>query len=1808
MLRARHPHPRRGREGFALIVVLLVLLALLVLCAPFLLGARNADRASAELADRVDTRLVLDAAARHARAVLSQSHPALDKTPYSDDASELRVEDAFPEGFLRANDEHGEMWRAEARDVSGKIDLDSAPPQLFANLLGMSTRLSRPIQPDDKELPVSALAGFEPAGMLWCEGELVHYGKLGEAGFENFTRGVAAPVGEWVGGPRPTTAHAAGAPVIDQRAFAVPLWRAAGPQGSFRELDEIATLKRCGEFALARATSGTPAGSAGVWDSEMLSPLFVHGSVYARARDAQRWMHPLRLVRNVSGGKDGRLGVESTAWIGPGSTVQVYDGESRETAIVVEIGKDGLVYLDRILVNDYRAYEAEVRVLARRPVNLNTAEEPVLEALFQNLQVRGRNSRINKDEAATLAEVVIESRPLTGFEDFLLRVVLPAAGIAKLPNDAPVVPRALAGGQGFLDEIDGLALYINGLNANDGQLAFSTLPFCFRSNDVYELELRATVNAESGVERFTVVRDEVRVIAPQERLMQLWATQEDYDEELRLARQAPFFATAPSATSMFDARGTNPPSRLAPHWGTFQGRLFLPATTSAQGSAPEDMPKNAQHVFASRDKTAWVQLWPARVEETGRHVGRMIHFDHETRDPEGRYLPDEPVVRAPSDKSVNWTDAPQNAGGNAGSALMLPAAGSLWIKPRSANDACLLDVSGGTAENDRLSLLVDKGDLVLRVLDGTGDHPGTSELEAAEARYPFAAGQDAPGLPLDVWSHVAFDVRGTRPDQLTLLVNGKAHGVRRAGLTRLSSTIDMTTTQIAVESVLGFPARGVARIGDELVEYTLGKGNVLDATPIVAGPYAGFGGRLARERTVLQNGVRVPEVLYGPGGSGGQAPANVGVHQAGTTVEVFGYSMPLRSNAPSGSSRLPATIGAFAVGVVSQAVSQNAGAAGEAITLVLPPPLIGSIQIGLGIDGAPSTITAFELKPADSETSQSQLMAAFNPGGGWALVVQRSLSSLRVNSQAGQQTLQGPRTEHNVPIGGLEFMWYTGVQGNRLLLDPSKRGNAAGFQNVSVARAQHAFVVDWSQNFTVNNPDTPAGQPPQAVDPDTRLEWEVFVLPISLPAPGAAAHFLDPRTSQQPITVTQESPTGTSSQTVYRSEYAQLTETQNAERTEWVRYDEIADEQLVRTEEGALLSAYGAITRRRLSDVDDGTLPVPGGGGGSSPGGGAGPGGGVGPVGDEAPPQAALAAAPSAPEPQSSQSTTGSYWSEEVGLPDASEGPVTRAARSFLQFRGVMGTFSHQHAASTLILPVVRIFRRPTNAAGAQAEPDAGRPGVDDPVFFVEQDPQLLGNPARVQRAYIPYRYKTYRWKQSAPNSFVPIADTVSGEKQFFDTVPQFANPNGLLIDNPVDGQCVYVGLREALPAPYPFDPAASGIGNSNGQGGLADSRMRYRMTKHPSGERPRVVTGVRVGGSIAASANGAVASAVADEICFGGTVFARNAGGLAPESGQGAALWTTTEVTQNATDLFVAGSVLRLPDDVHGTPNELLSELPDDAGLLAVGDEIVCYSTRTPNLGQFEIATGGRGLLGTRPQPHHAHETVHFLEDWPVSVLAGELSASGSELPLASVQDFPGEGLVLVDDELIHYTRIAGNTLVMPRGSSKPGLMDRKGDALFRGRFGTSAVAHTSGAPVIVFPFRYWDRWAERADVPELAHFDLRLDQPSAFFESCFFQKTDVEGAQIGVLERDDPEAPWDGDPDKDKRLVVHWKGDLEGGPLPIGKQSDALDWRVFVQYSAGSFDPKGSMRHGWRQTPRLERLGAFYYAPDTVLRSVER
>jgi hypothetical protein len=163
-------------------------------------------------------------------------------------------------------------------------------------------------------------------------------------------------------------------------------------------------------------------------------------------------------------------------------------------------------------------------------------------------------------------------------------------------------------------------------------------------------------------------------------------------------------------------------------------------------------------------------------------------------------------------------------------------------------------------------------------------------------------------------------------------------------------------------------------------------------------------------------------------------------------------------------------------------------------------------------------------------------------------------------------------------------------------------------------------------------------------------------------------------------------------------------------------------------------------------------------------------------------------------------------------------------------------------------------------------------------------------------------------------------------------------------------------------------------------------------------------------------------------------------------------------------------------------------------------------------------IPQGGRGLLGTTEVPHELGETAEFLDQFTVSVLNAGASADGNALTLADVSRFPYQGTVIAGDELIHYTRIAGTSLEMPRRSSDPGRMDNKGPGIFRGRYGTTPAAHAAGVPVIQFPFRYWDRWADRCDGPELAYFALCVDQPQAFFRTAFWTSEEPSSGQARI------------------------------------------------------------------------------------------
>jgi hypothetical protein len=169
---------------------------------------------------------------------------------------------------------------------------------------------------------------------------------------------------------------------------------------------------------------------------------------------------------------------------------------------------------------------------------------------------------------------------------------------------------------------------------------------------------------------------------------------------------------------------------------------------------------------------------------------------------------------------------------------------------------------------------------------------------------------------------------------------------------------------------------------------------------------------------------------------------------------------------------------------------------------------------------------------------------------------------------------------------------------------------------------------------------------------------------------------------------------------------------------------------------------------------------------------------------------------------------------------------------------------------------------------------------------------------------------------------------------------------------------------------------------------------------------------------------------------------------------------------------------------------------------------------------------------------------------------------------------------------------------------------MDGLGPGIFRGRYGTPPTGHGAGEVVMLFPHRYWDRWAPRADAPELSYFEFHLEQPAAWWQSVFWitEQAGFGNVRFRVLQRTDQDVPWDADPETTEGLDLLDDGLFEDGPIPLGLQADRVEWRLFVEYLPGAFDPLNAAAHGWRTTPRLKRFGAFYVAPEITLRSLER
>lgn len=1729
----------RRQGGFVLIAVLIVLLALLVLTAPFLATARNAAISGSGAADRASARLALGSAHNHARSHLSRSHLSVDETPWSDSMEEFSVPRELPKEFLNHHDAKGVMWDLDVWDESGRVDLDSATPHVLANLIGMRTRLAAPVDGKADEIQLVDMDALPDQGVMILRGEWIRWtGK--DTDEEPRLTGVVRGLGaykddedKWTTeGPLPPGAHGMGAQALDQRAFALPLWRLPGAGGTLRGVSiggasagtSAAAMRGLDAFEqLAELDDFVVLGEVG---PALQAALRAQGSVHGDVAAGRRWQHPTRLVSNTTAGETLTIRVEDARWFSEGSTIWISDGQVDVYRIIMRTNRGGSLTLNRVLDDDLDGWRATVRVLARRPVNLNSASREVLVTLFEGLQINGRNQRITGSEAAALAALVQESRPIEGWQDFLERIVLPAAGLRDLPADARVKPDVLEDGAALIDEMDATALYLNGLNANDNRLGFATMPFAFTSRDVFGMHLRSAVAAESGVERAHLTRDRWELIVPQRPLFVMVTRQEDFESAFRLDREAPWWCTGPNPVTRFDG-ATVPPSRFAAHMGVSDGSAFVPGfTDQAYDEAGEAL--QPERVFADREGDGFAQLWPARTPDSALWRGHALHFDQDTSTLEGRDLAHAPVLRDPTDAKLEWTTA---AEGN----LLRAISCSMWVKWRAVADSMVLDVAGASVESDRITLSIEGEDLVLRVLDAFGDHPDTDLREAAELRYALAPG-DGPGLPAGVWHHLSIDVSGTRPDQIGLLVNGQANGVRRLGSSRTSGPVAQGDGFIPLESTEGFPQIGVARIGRELVEFVLSPGG-LDCAFNETGPLAGFGGRFAREPHDLET--TDPAVVTVPTGLG-----NINASYAsGTTVTHYGFTATATSNVPAGQGVLAAGIGPFRVARVIPPDNPSD----------MVPIFAGAWMIDWGKGIESDTLGSLRLRLADDPAAEpgGEVMEAFSSTGGYAALLQSRWSAGNGGNQ-GDATPPNVSTTTEAPLGGVEIIRYSGWTGDTLQI--AARGNQVQGELLTLGVAtdliggSRAFVLEWRDFIEDGELNIPINE---------LAQWGVYLVPISLPVTGVDdVSFLPPENPGE-------------------SEFAQITRTDLGELTEWVRYDEIQVQrgQLVRSDPTALGLLYNICIHPELTDEP--VRPDPPGGGGGGAGGGAGggsgglPGPGSGSSSDPPPvaPSISIVSAGADSGPQ----RLGTTWEPRLGEAEDTELPLTRSVASWWEFRGALGTASHSHVQGTEVHPVWTL---------QPGDVDRGRVGAQDPVFVAPGTQTHPGWPMRIHRAHRPAQERiAYGWEPdpAGGNLVAPVTAPTR--------IPRESHLR----------RRTMVAFNSALVEP--IAPVLS-----------VDPRLSARLAKHPSGERPRLVAGVVVGGGLRDGA--AVPEATVDELLFPARNFSVGYGGAAPpHATQAGALMLGPAVGPGDEVWSVSKRSLRFAQGRFGEPADVLARFPQDAGLLRVDDEILCYESLNADQGEITISPLGRGLLGTDIQPHAESSPIHYLEWIPVSVLSANISAGDGALPLESTDGFPSSGLVLVGGELIHYTRLGGRSLVMPRLSRDPGRQDHKGDGLFRGRFGTAAQGHSAGTPVIFFPFRYWDRWTPRADAPELSYLSLEQSHPGAFWESFAFESeaAPVGGARIGLLVRTDPTISWDEDPDKVDGLLEYF--DQDGGvEQSLGVAADRVEWRFFVEYPPGGFDALRGMSHDWRATPRLNWFGVTYHAPNRVLGSVDR
>jgi len=865
MLHWRGPAPGAGRGGFAILMVVLVLVGLVIIGAPFAISMRQAELASINFAARAQARLVAIGALNLAKAQLERSHefyeryeadptrtppPTVYNSPYVDSTGELRVSfaDDPPAGIVLANPA-GVMWSAHAEDEQAKIHLNAAPRPLLANLLALITgETLDPLAPGNTRAE-------KIAEELW--------------------RNPADPIG------RP-------------------------PFTSFTQARQASTLITDAEFQrLVRYLTLHSAPLVG--DTLPGAPAQYPVNLNTCSEEVLR-----ALLRGIRLHQPDRAAADQHKGVGYATQSFDTDGDGTNDKTVTD-NFDELIRRLRV----FTTLAAPLSANAPEVTVQSTADLPTPAAGDGYwISVEGDAVRYNAKTASGLTVWFDDkdpSHPLAARAD---RDREAGAEVRLLFTD---IEHDLAGVLEELVKEDKLtpdskaailASAINPRNAAVLDTSTTTAPLCCHSFNIYTIEATGVMNAADGRElaRYTV--REIAQVAPCVDLEITLDSQEEFERPLQagLARRV---ATWPNPTQVADVAPKQtevPTSAIARH-----GRLGLPLV--------EYDPADPAHVaarFVARfngpllEKALWGgkdggrdSVWPqpfadlttvkkdpgddTDLSPEGIHIGRATLPDGSTQTRTLVY-----PARVDDAKDADGKAIDANNIAHSSDNVVLPLILETWVKfdadPGASGsakfdysrDRVLFDL-GQQPFSNRLALVyygrdASSGDLVLHVADST------NQPIAAQVRCRITGGTSAPAgllphewfpmLP-ERWYHLVAIAKGIHYNEMALLINGRSVGsyfpvARTTGALDTAASIPCTGTgtddpngndTAVVFRHQPWPVAGAAILGGEIIEYTGIAGNAL---------------------SILLDATSAP---VGRGSRGTKALA----HPDGTRIELHGY-------------------------------------------------------------------------------------------------------------------------------------------------------------------------------------------------------------------------------------------------------------------------------------------------------------------------------------------------------------------------------------------------------------------------------------------------------------------------------------------------------------------------------------------------------------------------------------------------------------------------------------------------------------------------------------------------------------------------------------------------------------------------------------------------------------------------------------------------------------------------------------------------------------------------------------------------------